>query len=66
MVESAAADAADADADNDDDDDDDFERNLSCLRMVVASSGAAEREAIARIGGLGRAFSERSRSGTEG
>lgn len=40
--------------------------NWSCLRMVVASPEAGDRDAIARIGGSGRAFSERSRSGTEG
>lgn len=34
--------------------------------MVVARPGAQERDAIARMGGWGRAFSESSRSGTEG
>lgn len=40
--------------------------SLSSLRRVVASPGAEERDAIARMGGRGRAFRERSRSGTEG
>ena len=38
----------------------------SCLRREVAVLGAEDRDAIARIGGWGSAFSERSSSGTEG
>lgn len=62
----AVAAEAELSADGDDaGEEDECGRNWSCLRMVVASPGAEDRDAIARIGGWGRAFSERSRSGTE-
>lgn len=41
-------------------------RIWSCLRSVLARSGAEDREARARRGGLGRAARERRTGGTEG
>lgn len=41
-------------------------RSWSCLRSVLARSGADDREARARMGGLGRALRERRTGGTEG
>ena len=55
-----------AEADGDDAAEEGGGCNWSFLRRVVASPGAEDRDAIARIGGWGRAFSDRSRLGTEG